>query len=70
MSYGNTLHSTAYPLLSSLPKPLLEVLASIEEQGYEAWIVGGFVRDALRGVKPHDADIATNAQWEAVKKSS
>lgn len=68
MSYGNTLHSTAYPLLSSLPTPLLEVLASIEEQGYEAWIVGGFVRDALRGVKPHDADIATNAQWEAVKK--
>ena len=37
-------------------------------KGFEAWIVGGFVRDALRGVAPHDADIATNARWESVKE--
>lgn len=70
MSYEYPLPTTAYPLLSSIPNPVLEVMSYLEESGFEAWIVGGFVRDALRGVKPHDADIATNARWETVKKIS
>ena len=28
-----------------------------------------FVRDALRGVAPHDADIATNAHWEQTREA-
>lgn len=68
MPYENVLHTTAYPLLSRIPAPVLEMLFFLEEKGFEAWIVGGFVRDALRGVTPHDADIATNARWESVKE--
>lgn len=50
MPYENVLHTTAYPLLSRIPAPVLEMLFFLEEKGFEAWIVGGFVRDALRGV--------------------
>lgn len=63
-----SLHITAYPLLSQIPSPVLDMLSYIEDAGFEAWIVGGFVRDALRNVKPHDADIATNAHWQDVKQ--
>ncbi len=38
--------------------PILQVL---EEAGFEAYAVGGCVRDALRGVQPHDFDLTTNA---------
>ncbi len=36
----------------------------LEQAGFEAFIVGGCVRDSLRGVKPNDWDIATNAKPE------
>lgn len=37
------------------------VLAGLHENGYEAYIVGGAVRDLLLGRKPKDFDIVTNA---------
>ena len=42
MPYENVLHTTAYPLLSRIPAPVLEMLFFLEEKGFEAWIVGGF----------------------------
>lgn len=66
VSLDNSLHTTAYPLLSKIPQPVTRIISCLEEAGFEAWIVGGFVRDALRNVTPHDADIATNARWETV----
>lgn len=60
--------STAYPLLSHIPEPVDKMLTCLEKAGFEAWIVGGFVRDALRGVDPHDADLATNAHWQDVAR--
>lgn len=39
----------------------LEVLKKFEEKGYNAYIVGGFVRDYLIGKKTLDIDICTNA---------
>ena len=39
----------------------LEVLKKFEEEGYNAYIVGGFVRDYLIGRKTLDIDICTNA---------
>lgn len=60
--------SCAYPLLAELPAPVNRLLTLLEQAGYEAWVVGGFVRDALRGVTPHDADITTNAAWQTTKK--
>lgn len=50
-----------------LPYPALTALSLLEEASYEAWCVGGFVRDALLGKASEDIDIATNAPWEAVK---
>lgn len=37
------------------------VLHKLEEEGYEAYLVGGCVRDMLLGKTPDDYDIATNA---------
>ncbi|MCX2956753.1 MAG: polynucleotide adenylyltransferase, partial [Candidatus Regiella insecticola] len=38
------------------------------KSGYEAYLVGGGVRDLLLGKKPQDFDIATNATPEQVRK--
>lgn len=37
------------------------LLTALEEAGYEAYIVGGYVRDELLNKIPNDVDIATNA---------
>lgn len=41
----------------------LQVIEALEEAGYEAWVVGGWVRDALRGLPGHDVDVTTDAPW-------
>lgn len=41
----------------------LEVLAVLEGAGLEAWIVGGWVRDALLGNAGHDIDICCSGSW-------
>jgi poly(A) polymerase len=46
----------------------LEVVATLQKQGFEAYIVGGGVRDQLLGMHPKDFDIATNAEPAQVKK--
>ena len=38
-----------------------KVLNEINSKGYEAYLVGGFVRDYLLGIKSLDVDICTNA---------
>src|SRR5574337_125024 len=43
------------------------VVATLRQAGYEAYIVGGAVRDLLLGLKPKDFDVATNATPEQVK---
>jgi len=45
----------------------LDVLHSLKRGGYEAYIVGGAVRDLLLGLRPKDFDVATNATPEQVK---
>ncbi len=44
-----------------MDKILKNILNKIEGQGYEAYIVGGFVRDSLINRKSYDVDICTNA---------
>ena len=48
--------------------PAALAIRALEKSGYQAWIVGGWVRDTLMGRMPHDADIATNAPWEHTKR--
>ena len=49
-----------------LPETGLFVQQRLEACGFEAYFVGGLVRDLLRGVPAHDADLATNALPEEV----
>nr|WP_224784936.1 polynucleotide adenylyltransferase PcnB [Marinihelvus fidelis] len=44
-----------------------EVVERLQEAGYEAYIVGGSVRDLLLGKAPKDFDVATDATPEEVK---
>ena len=45
----------------------LKVVSTLTEGGFEAYIVGGAVRDLLVGLRPKDFDVATNATPEQVK---
>ncbi|MPT04989.1 MAG: polynucleotide adenylyltransferase PcnB [Delftia sp.] len=45
----------------------LDVVETLQDAGYEAYIVGGAVRDLLLGLRPKDFDVATNATPEQVK---
>lgn len=44
-----------------LPSYVRTAIDEIERAGKEAYAVGGCVRDALRGVEPHDYDLTTSA---------
>ncbi|MDC9726149.1 MAG: polynucleotide adenylyltransferase PcnB [Gammaproteobacteria bacterium] len=46
----------------------LKVLYGLKEAGYDAYLVGGCVRDLLLGHEPKDFDVATNASPEEVHK--
>ena len=43
------------------------VVTTLQDAGYEAYVVGGAVRDLLLGLRPKDFDVATNATPEQVK---
>ena len=45
----------------------VRVVRTLKEAGYEAYIVGGAVRDLLVGLRPKDFDVATDATPEQVK---
>ena len=49
-----------------MPENVREILERLERAGYEAWCVGGAVRDALLGLEPGDWDVTTGAPPEAV----
>lgn len=50
-----------------LPPEATCALNVLEKGGYEAWCVGGFVRDALMGRPACDIDITTAARWQTVR---
>jgi len=45
----------------------LKVVATLQEAGHQAYIVGGAVRDMMLGLRPKDFDVATDATPEQVK---
>ncbi|MFN5155350.1 MAG: polynucleotide adenylyltransferase PcnB, partial [Betaproteobacteria bacterium] len=45
----------------------VRVVRTLKDAGYEAYIVGGAVRDLLVGLRPKDFDVATDATPEQVK---
>ena len=48
-------------------EPAVNVCKKLQDAGYEAYIVGGAVRDLLVNLEPKDFDVATNATPEQVK---
>jgi len=51
-----------------IPKYLQKIIDDIKASGYEAYIVGGSVRDILMNQEPKDWDITTNALPEQILK--
>ena len=51
-------------LARELPGYARTVLDALEAAGFEAWVVGGWVRDALLGAPGHDVDVTTSAPWQ------
>lgn len=52
----------------TIPNNILFILEKLNNSGYEAYIVGGCVRDSLLGKIPMDYDITTNALPSEIKK--
>lgn len=50
-------------LAAQLPGYAMRVVDALEDAGYEAWVVGGWIRDALLGHPGHDVDVTTSAPW-------
>ncbi|MGM9582516.1 MAG: CCA tRNA nucleotidyltransferase [Phascolarctobacterium sp.] len=53
-------------LVAKLPAYTKSILQALNDAGYEAYVVGGAVRDLLLGREPGDYDITTNARPEQV----
>lgn len=53
---------------NKIPKEAMQVLEILSNSGFEAYLVGGCVRDLLSHVKPKDWDITTNAKPEQIQK--
>ena len=52
-----------------IPAGAQYILDALENAGFESYCVGGCVRDSLRGVEPHDWDIATAATPDQMKRT-
>src|SRR3972149_6483071 len=55
-------------MIVKLPSEISEILKKFNKAGYEAYAVGGCVRDLLRGVEPEDWDVTTGAKPEEIQK--
>lgn len=51
-----------------IPSDVVRVVSILNNSGYEAYLVGGCVRDMIIGVTPHDWDICTNATPDETKR--
>lgn len=53
---------------SKIPREVISVLKRLRDAGYEAYLVGGCVRDLVTGEVPDDYDVATNARPDEVAR--
>jgi tRNA nucleotidyltransferase (CCA-adding enzyme) len=58
----------AFPARLEIPEDVIEIARRLEEAGFEAWCVGGAVRDAILGDPHADYDLATSATPDQVRK--
>jgi len=55
-------------MINKIPKPVIEIIKKLETAGFEAFAVGGCVRDLLMDIEPKDWDVTTNAKPEEITK--
>ena len=63
---GLALTDNMRKFVGSLPNELTDVLEKVRNNGGQAWIVGGAVRDAEMGVFSNDIDLATDLDPEQI----
>ena len=51
-----------------IPEYVQNLMNVLENAGFQAWAVGGCVRDAALGIEPHDYDLCTNALPEQTRE--
>ena len=51
-----------------LPRKVVLIIKNLQRHGYDAYAVGGCVRDSILNRKPEDWDITTSAKPEQVKR--
>lgn len=52
----------------TIPDKVKTIIGQLQDEGYEAYVVGGCVRDSVLGKVPNDWDITTNAEPADVKR--
>lgn len=57
-----------FPPSIPIPESILQIARALEDAGYQAWCVGGSLRDTLMGHPQSDFDIATSARPEEVQR--
>ncbi len=55
-------------MIKKIPENIIEICFKLENAGFEAYIVGGCVRDLMTEKEPDDWDVTTNAKPEEVMK--
>jgi len=55
-------------MLVKLPKEVGKLMTRLADAGFEAYVVGGCVRDSILGKKPYDWDLATDATIDKMKE--
>ena len=50
-----------------IPTYVEKIIVKLQDAGFEAYAVGGCVRDSILGVTPNDWDVTTNALPQQVK---
>ena len=48
-------------MFKNIPQEVIDIITKIEDNGYEAYMVGGCVRDLIMGNTPDDYDICSSA---------
>jgi len=51
----------------NIPNKVYGILTALERAGFDAYVVGGCVRDLLMGKTPHDWDVTTSAKPDEIK---
>ncbi|MDA1337493.1 MAG: HD domain-containing protein [bacterium] len=65
---NSIIQATILTMKATLPKEVNEVISKLTKAGFEAYVVGGCVRDLFLKKEPDDWDVATSATPEEIQK--